>query len=183
MPMLEDIDGLTLGNLNRFSHAWVEGDYNRVKHDEIRTTPLERLLAGPDAGRPSPDWDTLRRAFTATTTRKQRRSDGTISIDGIRFELPSRLHTLDRPTVRWARWDRSVAWVVDPRTGDVLATLRPLDRERNADGLRRVRQPVAAPLPPTDEAGGLPPLMRKLLADFAATGRPPPYLPKEPTDG
>ncbi|MEO0960441.1 MAG: IS481 family transposase [Pseudomonadota bacterium] len=183
MPMLEDVEGLTLGQLNRFSHAWVEGDYNRVQHDELDTTPLARLLEGPDVGRASPEWDTMRRAFTATATRKQRRSDGTVSIDGVRFELPSRLRTLDRPTVRWARWDRSIAWVVDPRTNDVLAMLRPLDRERNADGLRRTRDPIAAPLAPADEAGGLPPLMRRLLADFAATGRPPPFLPQEPSDG
>ena len=35
--------------------------------------------------------------------------------------------------------------------------------------------------PPTVPADPLPPLMRKLLADYAATGLSPAYLPKDET--
>ena len=39
--------------------------------------------------------------------RTQRRSDGTLTLDGVRFELPGRLHHLTRVAVRYARWDLS----------------------------------------------------------------------------
>ena len=51
----------------------------------------------------------------------------------------------------------------------------------NADGQRRRLDPVGhdlSPLPPT----GLAPLLRELLAEYAATGMPPAYLAStEPT--
>jgi len=37
--------------------------------------------------------------------RKQRRSDGTASLDGQRFEIPSRYRRLDEIHLRYARWD------------------------------------------------------------------------------
>jgi hypothetical protein len=54
-------------------------------HREIGCTPLERYLAGPEVGRPSPSSEELRRAFRADVDRTQRRSDGTISLEGRRF--------------------------------------------------------------------------------------------------
>ena len=134
------------------------------------------------AVRDTPDAERLRLAFTLEQTRSQRKTDGTISVAGVRFELPSRFRTLGRVTVRYRRWDLSSAWVIDPRTKVVLARIRPLDKQANADGRRR----TLAPLPDEPEvvkSAGLgdpmPPLMRKLLADYAATGLPPAYLPKD----
>ena len=54
---------------------------------------------------------------------------------------------------------------------------------RNASGLRRSLDPLAngsAPHLPTDvePATGLPPLLARMLGQQAATGLPPPYLPK-----
>jgi hypothetical protein len=67
--------------------------------------------------------------------------------------------------------------VIDGRTGAVLCPLYPLDKAANANGVRRARpaEPAADALP--TEAATLPPLLQKLLADFAATGLPPAYLP------
>lgn len=183
MKMIESVDALSLAFLNQATAAWAEGDYNHRHHEEIGTTPVARMLAGPDVARPAPELGLLRRRFTRTATRTQRTSDGTFSVEGVRFELPSRLRLQSHPTIRWCAWDLSVAWVVDPRTQDVLATVRPLDKERNAATRRRALEPLqetVVPAPDPD-ADPLPPLMRKLLADFAATGLPPAYLTKDET--
>ena len=179
--MVERIEALSLDFLNRATAAWVEGDYNHRKHEEIDTTPVQRMLAGPDVSRKAPPIDVLRRRFTREVKRTQRKSDGTVSIAGVRFEIPSRLRTLDTPTLRYAEWDLSSAWVVDPRTHDVLAAIRPLDKARNASGIRRALQSVSevAVPPPSPDADPIPPLLRKLLAEYAATGLPPAYLPKD----
>lgn len=183
MAMLESVDPLTLSALNRATQAWVELEYNRRVHRELDgQSPLERALQGPSVARPAPSGDRLRLAFTLEQTRTQRKSDGTISVAGVRFELPSRFRTLGRVTVRYRRWDLSGAWIIDPRTKTVLARIRPLDKLANADRRRRTLQalpdePEVAPS--NGQEDPLPPLMRKLLADYAATGLPPAYLPKD----
>jgi hypothetical protein len=53
-----------------------------------------------------------------------------------------------------------------------------LDKVRNADGQRRVLEPVLpATAPPATPAGDMAPLLRKLMTEYAATGIPPAYLP------
>ncbi len=137
-----------------------------------------------------PDSDTLRRAFRKRERRRQRRSDGTCSLEGKRFEIPSRFGKLEHVTLSYARWDLSNVELIDPDTGAVLSRVYPLDKQANANGVRRARetgheasdspsgQPglADAPLCAVDEQG-LSPLMRKLLRDFAATGLPPGLIP------
>jgi len=180
MKLVEKIEPLTLDFLNRATAAWVEGDYNHGLHEEIGTTPAKRMLEGPDVSRPTPDTALLHRRFTVQETRSQRKGDGSVSIGGVRFELPSRLRTIARPTVRFRSWDLSQAWVVDPANQAVLAEIRPVDKVKNAARGRRVVQPVAGhvPVPPAAD-DPIPPLLSKLLADYAATGLPPAYLPKD----
>jgi len=182
LAMLEGVADLSLGLLNRATLAWAECEYNRSRHDELGCSPLARYLEGPDVGRPAPEMERLQRAFCQEQSRTQRRSDGTLTLDGVRFELPSRLRTLRKVRGRWRRWDLSTAWVMDPRTREPLARIRPLDKEKNADGRRRALAPTgaaiaAAPRRPGED--GLAPLMRKYLAQMAATGLPPAYLPKD----
>jgi hypothetical protein len=110
---------------------------------------LERYLAGPDVGRPSPSSDELRRAFRAEISRTQRRSDGTLSLEGRRFEVPSRYRQLTQLRVRYARWDLRHVDLVDPHTGTLLATLSPLDKHANAHGRRRRLDPPVSPAPVT----------------------------------
>ena len=180
--MLENCTELTLALLNEATLAWLELEYNREIHAEIGVPPLRRFLDGPDVGRPSPTSDELRLAFTAAQYRTQRHSDGTISLEGRRFEVPSRYRHLDRVAVRWARWDLSHIWMVDDRTAKVLCRLFPLDRTRNADGVRRTLDPVAdgavADWPPPQP--GIAPLLKQLMDDFRATGLPPAYVPMAP---
>ncbi len=186
MAMVQRVKPLRLDFLNRATQAWVEQEYNREVHEELGVSPLDRMLEGPDVSRPAPDTETLRFCFTARKSRTQRRSDGTVSIEGVRFELPSRLRFCDRVWVRYQKWDLSMAYVVDGKTDDLLAHIYPLDKERNATGIRRTLKPTLDPSgfrPGADEVDPLPPLMRKYLTEYAATGLPPAYLPKEEAGG
>lgn len=90
MPMPEGHQPLTLELLNRATSAWVELEYNRSHHSEIGQSPLERFLGGPSVGRPSPTSDELRKVFRRQELRTQRRSDGTLTVEGIRFEAITR---------------------------------------------------------------------------------------------
>jgi putative transposase len=181
MAMLEGVTELTLDLLNNATHAWIEHDYHQTRHTEMGCSPLERYRAGPDVGRECPAPDVLRRAFRAEATRIQRVSDGTVSLEGRRFEVPSRFAHLKRVQLRYARWDLSSVDLVDARSGVVLSTLYPLDKSANASGERRSlgASSEAEQRAPSQAGDEIPPLLKKLLADFAATGLPPPYLPED----
>jgi len=82
--------------------------------------------------------------------------------------------------VRYARWDLRAVALVDAHTHLALCPLYPVDKTANARGQRRVLDAVEPPAPAAvpPSSNELPPLLRKLLADYAATGRPPAYLPQ-----
>jgi len=176
LPMLEGVADLSLHQLNDATQAWVELEYNRKAHAELGQSPLAAYQQSHDIGRPAPDAAAVALAFTAEVSRTQRRSDGTLTVAGVRCEVPSRYGHLERLHLRVAAWDLSQVHLVDPKTGVALCRLYPLDKHRNATGRRATRvAPVAAtPIPPT----GMAPLLAQLLAQYAATGLPPAYLPK-----
>jgi putative transposase len=183
LAMLENVPDLTLDALNHATQAWIEMEYNRARHSEIGEAPAERFLRGPSVARPSPTAEELRQAFRVEETRTQRRSDGTVSIEGVRFEVPSRYRHLERLSVRYASWDLGRVHLVDARTGTRLTPLYPLDRAKNADGMRRVLGPVSSV--PADEAPPakaksteMAPLLRRLIDTYDRAGLPPAYLPK-----
>lgn len=118
--------------------------------------------------------------------RKQRLSDDTITVEGVRYELPAAYRTLLWVNVRVARWDLSSVDLVDPHSGAHLSTLLLLDREKNADRRRRALPSHDQNVPDTDAASrrtGIAPLLQKQMADYAATGLPPAYLTKEHSSG
>jgi transposase InsO family protein len=181
MAMLEGEPALTLELLNEATQAWVEQEYHRTVHSELAATPLARFLAGPSVARPCPGCAVLGDAFRIEVPRRARRADGTLSLGGTRFEIPARWRHLSVVHVRHARWDLSRVDLVDPRTGTLLGPIRPLDKAANADGQRRRLDPVGpdlSALPPI----GMAPLLRELLAEYAATGMPPAYLPPAQPD-
>lgn len=176
LPMLEGVADLSLRQLNDATQAWVEMEYNRKEHSELGQSPLAAYQQAPDVGRPAPDAAAVTLCFTAEVSRTQRRSDGTLTVGGVRFEVPSRYGHLERLHLRVAAWDLRQVQLVDPKTGVALCRLFPLDKHRNADGRRATRvTPVdAVPIAPA----GMAPLLEKLIAQYAATGLPPAYLPK-----
>jgi hypothetical protein len=193
MEMLEGVE-LTLDFLNEATQAWAEIEYNRAVHRELSMSPVERFRKAPDVLRPSPSSQAIREAFRLQTTRIQRQSDGTISLSGVRFEIPARFRHFRRVVVRYARWDLRRVDLIDPQNGAILAPVYPLDRTANADGCRRTVEPgrgsdddepddgaLAASAP--DDGGPdkpLPPLLKRILDEYSASGAPPAYLPKKP---
>lgn len=182
IAMLEAVEELSLELLNTATCAWVEQEYQRSRHSEIGGPPLARYLAGPDVGRACPGSDALRAAFRRELTRVQRRSDGTVSLEGQRFEIPSRYRHLQRLHLRYARWDLRRVDLVDARRGTVLCAIYPLDKSANAEGARRALPALdtaAAAPATTPKSTAMAPLLRQLMAEYAATGLPPAYLPTE----
>ena len=175
LAMLEGETNLSLDQLNLATQAWITQEYHRTVHREIGATPLDRYLAGPSVARESPGSDALRAAFRIEVKRRQRRSDGTVSLEGERFEIPSRYRHLSDLHLRYARWDLSRVDLIDPHSGATLSSVRPIDKAANAEALRRVLEPVSST--PTPQATGIAPLLKQMIADYAATGLPPAYLP------
>lgn len=178
LAMLDGVAELTLERLNQIAQAWVERDYHRAHHSEIDTTPLDRYANAPDALRPSPSPDPLRDAFTAQCVRKVRRSDATLTVDGVRFEVPARLRHFARLTLRRARWDLGRVHVVDVKTGRAVARIFPLDRAKNASGERRAIAAAGEAVHEAPPSNELPPYLKQLVEDYAADGVPPGYLPQ-----
>ena len=181
VEMLDGLAELTLDFLNQATQAWVEIGYNRAVHREICCSPVDRFAQAPDVLRSSPSSGALREAFRLETRRRQRRGDGTISLDGVRFEIPARYRHFTDVVVRYARWDLSRVDLVDPYSGTILAPIYPLDRSANADGRRSVIDNSDVPAddrPRRDHV--LPPLLKRILEEYSATGMPPAYLPKKP---
>ena len=179
MAMLEGVTELRLALLNTATAAWVEQEYQRSDHSETGQTPLARWLDGPQVLRESPDSQALRAAFRLETTRTQRRSDGTVSLATRRLEIQARYRHLERVHLRYARWDLSVIDLIDARRGTVLCALYPIDRSGNASGRRRAIARDENTAPPVPTESGIAPLLRALMAEFAATGLPPPFIPTE----
>jgi putative transposase len=183
-----------LDELNELTQAWVESDYNRREHSELGTSPLARSFSSPSVVRPSPTADALRAAFRLVATRRQRRSDGTILVEGQRFEIPSRFRHVRDLHVRYARWDLSNVDLWDPVARVVLGRILPLDKAANADGLRRKRGAIASPAASTAEAQSqateptsnaspnapswrVAPYLHELLTEMRGSGLPPAFIP------
>jgi putative transposase len=184
MKMLDGVAELTLDLLNQATQAWMEIEYNRAVHRETSSSPVERFGRAPDVLRLSPSSESLRDAFRLETKRSQRQSDGTISLEGVRFEIPARYRHFREVTARYARWDLGRVDLVDERSGIILAPIYPLDKTANADGRRGTIEPDDTTAPPEDRrrtAGELPPLLKSILQEYSATGMPPAYLPKTPS--
>jgi putative transposase len=183
LKMLDGVAELTLDLLNQATQAWMEIEYNRAVHRETSSSPVERFDRAPDVLRLSPTSGSLRDAFRLETKRTQRQSDGTISLDGVRFEIPGRYRHFRDVTVRYARWNLGRVDLVDERSGIILAPIYPLDKSANADGRRALFEPGGTAVPPENRrrtAGELPPLLKSILQEYSATGMPPAYLPKTP---
>ena len=186
MAMLEGVPDLTLAKLNEATQAWVEMEYNRSVHGELGRSPLDCYVHGKDVGRPAPTVQELAVAFTARATRIQRRSDGTVSVKGARFEVPARYGHFQRVHLRYASWDLAHVYLCDPKTREVICKLYPQDKHRNANAARAAKPPAGGEprANATNDApasGEMAPLLRKLQAEYAATGRPPGYLPQAPS--
>ena len=175
LAMCEGLENLTLERLNHITQAWLAMEYTRTVNRELGRTPLHAYLDTKQVFRPCLSVDELRMAFRRRITRKQRRTDNTVSIEGTRFEIPQAYRTLSEIYLEYACWDLSFIHIVDRKTGAPLCQLFPVDKTSNASGERRRLSTATEVVALSTEE---PPLLRKLLEDFAATGLPPAYIPK-----
>ena len=177
MAMLENYKDLNLQTLNDITQAWMEMEYNRQIHRETNMTPVDRFSKGKDVGRTSPSYENLRQMFRRDIKRKQRRSDGTVTLHNQRYEIPSRYRNEETVTVRFAEWDLSFVHLIDFRTGEEICRIYPVDKAANADGKRRLNEDPTI-IYPVSQTTELPPLLKSLVDDYAACGMKPAYLPK-----
>jgi hypothetical protein len=87
---------------------------------------------------------------------------------------------MKRVHVRYAPWDLTRVWLVDPASNKALSSLYPLDKANNAGGQRR-RLPQGVPPPATAPSSGIAPHLRQLMTQYALTGLPPAYVPMKDT--
>lgn len=177
MNMLSNTEDLTLDFLNQATQAWVEMEYNKKDHDGIKTSPINKFIRDKNVARSSPSAETLHFAFTTKVIRTQRRSDGTVQINGIRYEVPSRFSHMAKLSLRYQSWNMSMVYIVDEKTGMSLAKIYPEDKQKNASGQRRCldTQNQADNCPSEDS---VPIILKQLLEDFSATGLPSAYIPQ-----
>lgn len=182
IKMLAHVKPLTLDKLNKYTQPWVEEDYNNKRHSETGEKPLTRYLDGKDVLRPAPDYEVLVKAFRTPTTRIVRKSDNTITVDTVRFEIPRQFHHLHEITIAYARWDLSSVTVLEPETHQPVCEIFPVDLNKNANGLRAPlsENPTTEPELLRDEpCEHLPPTLARCLRDFAAKNPLAGYIPLE----
>jgi len=85
---------------------------------------------------------------------------------------------MESVVLRVASWDKSQVILTDAKTDAPLARILPQDKTANASGRRRI---ISSEPPSSDsiETHEQPALLKKWMADYAASGLPPAYLPKE----
>src|SRR3990167_3997358 len=166
MAMLEGEVEITLALLNEATIAWIEFEYHRKVHSEIATTPIDRYLKDSNVGRACPDTSTLQRMFCAEVKRKQRRSDGTFTLEGCRFEVPNQYRHLDILHVRYARWDLRLAFLVDQHSNLYLTILYPQDKSANADSMRRALHQAENKIEHEKPSAGIAPLLKELISQY-----------------
>ena len=63
----------------------------------------------------------------------------------------------------------------------MLCRLYPVDKSKNADGVRRTREPSRPP-PAKTASGAMAPLLSQLVDEYNRAGLPPAYLVKNEED-
>lgn len=179
IPLLDGLKDITLAKLNEWTQVWLDQDYHRTAHDELSgKSPRERYLQGPDVHKPCTlESLDLKAAFTMASHRRQRKTDGTISLAGKRFEIPDRFRFLKDIPVRYARWDLSKVHIFDQGSDKLVARIHPLDKTKNASGLRKTRSESLPVNNPAERVPGPPALLQEMINSFQSSGLPPAYIP------
>lgn len=185
MKMIPKGTDLTLELLNKYTQAWVEQDYNAKEHRETKMPPNERFFSLTSVLRPSPGIDALRSAFSLRVTRSQRQADGTITLDGVRFEVPQVYRHLEELRLSYARWDLSRAEIICPLTNKTLTRIHPVPLERNANGIRKEAEKtlpervetLASKDHENNAKSSLPPLLARCLEEYERTFPHAGYMP------
>ena len=90
---------------------------------------------------------------------------------------------MEKLALRFASWDLSCLYLCDRKSGAILCRIYPLDKAKNAEGIRARRSKAEATTSMQNEAllppssSGMAPLLEKIIRQYAITGLPPAYLP------
>ena len=179
LEMLDGYPDLTLAFLNEATQAWVEIEYNRARHRELSCAarrafrPLSRRASSePFERRAASGLSPGGEAASAAERRHHLPGGRAFRGAGTLPPLPRRPRPL-RPLGPGPGRPRRCR-------GRVAGPPLSLDRAANADGRRGVVQPTGDDAAVVDRpaTGELPPLLRKILADYSATGLPSSNSPR-----
>jgi transposase InsO family protein len=174
ISMLYDVQNLTLAELNNLTQVWVEQEYHRSYHSEVKSTPLDVFLNHKSVLRDTPTLLEFQKAFRITVERQQRMTDHTITVDGVRYQVPRDFWHERRLRIAYARWDLSSVDVLNNETGRPLANLRPVDKIRNAE---IAKERILSMRSNIEDV--LPPLLREYYRNSKTAGEMSPYLSKD----
>jgi len=187
LKMLPRQKRVTLEILNSVTQAWVEQDYHTTVHSETKETPLDRFFNEKHVLRQSPTFNELKKCFRMRAKRTVRKTDGTLTLDGIRFQLPRCYAHLDEVLLRYARWDLGEAEILCPDTLKPLSTVFPLDKLTNSLAHRNEDSDKISKLIPeiivdsedvlSLSTDTLPPLLARCLQRHAEQNRLSGYIP------
>lgn len=139
IALLQNEKDLNLDDLNRFSNVWAEKEYNHRVHSELKKSPIEKWISMEKVTRSGPSLDDMKNAFRREIERKVRRTDGTFSLEGKRFEIDHQVYrSQSKITIHYAKWDLSRVDIVDPKTKIILSPVYPIDLQSNAERKRRI---------------------------------------------
>ena len=194
LKMLPANKRITLDVLNAATQAWVEQDYHMQIHSETKERPIDRFFNSKNVLRPALDISELKRAFRVKVTRAQRQTDCTVTLDGVRFQVPQQYKNHESLILRYARWDLGEAEILCPRTSASLAVIHPVNLIYNAAA---VRKPVERAddedadcknfvdtdnLLSLDDFENIPPLLARCLREHARTFESPGYIPLQKSE-
>ncbi len=182
MAMLENKKQLTLKELNDITLSWAEIEYNKASHSEIKSSPLKRFLNNRDVSRECPSVKELKSSFRQEVIRTVRKSDATISVEGIRYEIPYRYRHIPKVSIRYAKWDLTLVHIIDANSGRDICQISPVNKSKNAEGVRKTTtffKEETLDMELEKEKDEIAPLLMEILAKQAETGLPPAYEPKE----
>ena len=180
MAMLENQKELTLTDLNDYCQIWVEREYHHKHHAELQDNPLKVFSEVQNVGRPSPETADLKKAFTKVESRRQRKTDGTIGIAPERYEIPSAYRHLDLIHVRYAPWDMTTLYMIDPISKRFICRLLPWDKHGAADSARRVLSPSTETVIFNQNVdSSLPEILQQMVDKHKESGRVPGYITLE----
>jgi hypothetical protein len=69
--------------------------------------------------------------------RTLRKQDSTITLDGVRFQIPQQYSHIDSILLRYSRWDLGEAEILCPDTHKSLCLIYPLNKLENSNALRK----------------------------------------------
>ena len=165
----------------------MEIEYNHSVHRETASSPVDRFAQSLHVLRPSPSSESLHDAFRLETTRTPASERWNDLTRGCAVRGSSTVPSLPRchPALRplGPRPSRSGRPAQRDDSGSHLSNRQ--NRKRRWSP-RRDRARSSSTCRPIDPAqanrtkGELPPLLKRILEEYSATGMPPAYLPKTP---